>query len=336
MIRSLLASQMLIASFLAIAAIGPESAAQKDLPYVAVHDPQFISAANATFLSGDDRVIGLMDGDVAKAYPAGILWQHGMVEDKSQKGSIAITWCAYCNTAIVFKAEANGKPLTLDIADTAGGNEVFKDQETGSRWQQAGLDAISGPLQGEHLQLYPSLLTSWAEWQRLHPGTLVLKPQPGYAERIGAVNKFVKQGGFGASPVPDGVTYRDERLKPKAMVLGLDVAGAHKAYPLDALRIALVINDSLGGTPLVIVHQPPTDTTTAFVAKAGARTLTFAASNANGTELIDRETKSRWNAYGECVSGRLKGSKLEQIILQPGYWFAWSEFHHDTTIYVPR
>jgi hypothetical protein len=335
-IRSLLAPQMLIASLLAVAAMAPESAAQKDLPYVAVHDPQFISASDANFLNSDDRVIGLMDGDVAKAYPAGILWQHGMVEDNSKKGPIAITWCAYCNTAIVFKAEANGKPLTLDVADTAGGNEVFKDQETGSRWQQAGLNAISGPLQGEHLQLYPSLLTSWAEWQRLHPGTLVLKPLPGYAERIGAVNKFVKQGGFGASPVPDGVRYRDERLKPKAMVLGLNLAGANKAYPLDALRTTLVLNDSLGGTPLVIVHQPPTDTTTAFGTKVGARTLTFAASNADGTELIDHETKSRWNAYGECVSGRLKGSKLEPIILQPGYWFAWSEFHRDSVIYAPQ
>jgi hypothetical protein len=333
--RTLSALQMLIVALFAITAMAPESAAQKDLPYVAVHDPQFISAGDVTFLNGDDRVIGVVDGEVAKAYPAGILWQHALVEDNSARGPIAITWCAYCNTAIVFKAEAKGKPLTLDISDTAGGNEVFKDQETGSRWQQAGLDAISGPLQGEHLQLYPSLLTSWAEWRRLHPNTLVLKPLPGYAERIAAVNKFVKQGGFGATPVPEGVTYRDERLKPKAMVLGIDLGGTDKAYPLDALRLALVINDSLGGTPLAIVHQPPTDTTTAFVAKVGARRLTFASSNADGTELIDHETKSRWNAYGECVSGRLKGSKLEPIVFQPGYWFAWSEFHRDTAIYAP-
>jgi Protein of unknown function (DUF3179) len=236
----------------------------------------------------------------------------------------------------VFRAEAKGKPLILDVADVAGGNEVLKDQETGSRWQQGGLVAISGPLQGEHLQLYPFLLTSWTEWQRLHPDTLVLKPLPGYAERIGAVNKFVKQGGFGSGPVPDGVTYRDERLKPKAMVLGLDVAGASKAFPLEALRRVLIINDSLGGTPFVIVHQPGTDTTTAFVAKVGGRKLIFAAANADATELIDRGTKSRWNAYGQCVAGRLKGSKLEPLILEPGYWFAWSEFHHDTAIYAPQ
>jgi len=336
MMKRWLAPQMLVAVFCASTTMAQDSSATKSMPYVAVHDPQFISAKDATFMNGDDRVIGVMNGEMPKAYPAGILWQHGLVEDKSPEGPIAITWCGYCNTALVFRAEAKGKPLVLDAGGLAGGNEVFTDQETGSRWQQAGLVAISGPLQGEHLQLYPFLVTSWAEWLRLHPDTLVLKPLPGYAERIGAVNKFLKQGGFGASPVPDGVTYRDDRLKPKAMVFGLDVVGLNKAFPLEALRQARVINDSLGATPLVIVHQPSTDTTTAFVAKAGGRRLTFAASNSDATELIDRETRSRWNAYGQCVAGRLKGSKLEPVILEPEYWFAWSEFHRDTAIYTPQ
>jgi hypothetical protein len=74
---------------LAAAGQGPEAVR---LPYVAVHDPEFISAAQATFMSTDDRVIGLMDGATAKAYPAGILSQHGLVEDRSASGPIAITW----------------------------------------------------------------------------------------------------------------------------------------------------------------------------------------------------------------------------------------------------
>jgi len=64
----------------------------ENLPYAAVHDPEFISAPAATFMSGDDRVIGLMSGKTAKAYPAGILAQHGLVQDSSPSGPIAITW----------------------------------------------------------------------------------------------------------------------------------------------------------------------------------------------------------------------------------------------------
>jgi Protein of unknown function (DUF3179) len=62
------------------------------LPYTAVHDPQFISTADAMFMNDEDRVIGLMSGKIAKAYSAGILSQHGLVEDRSPKGPIAITW----------------------------------------------------------------------------------------------------------------------------------------------------------------------------------------------------------------------------------------------------
>jgi hypothetical protein len=78
--------------FLAGGLPATQSSSPKPLPYTAVHDPQFISASDATFMNDDDRVIGLMSGKAAKAYPAGILSQHGLVEDRSPKGPIAITW----------------------------------------------------------------------------------------------------------------------------------------------------------------------------------------------------------------------------------------------------
>jgi len=66
--------------------------AEQRLPYVAIHNPQFIPASSATFLHDPDRVIGVLVGHVAKAYPAAILSQHGLVEDESPSGPIAITW----------------------------------------------------------------------------------------------------------------------------------------------------------------------------------------------------------------------------------------------------
>jgi hypothetical protein len=236
----------------------------------------------------------------------------------------------------VFRAEAKGQPLVFDNDGVIEGNEVFKDRRTGSRWQQSSLEAVSGPLKGEHLELYPFLLTTWQEWRRLHPTTLVLKPLPGYADRIPAYNALIKRGLSDEGPAPEGVTYRDERLKPKTMVLGIDIDGANKAFPLEALRRVHVVNDSIGATPILIVHQPQSDTTTAFFARAGSRTLTFAASNSEATELVDHETESHWNAYGLCVAGRLKGSTLASLTLEPEYWFAWSEFHRNTAIYSPQ
>ena len=233
----------------------------------------------------------------------------------------------------MFRAEGQGKELHFENAGVIGGNEVFRDRESGSRWQQSSLEAISGPMKGEHLRLRPFLLTSWGEWRKLHPDTLVLKPLPGYADRVPETNRMVLEGLSQRGNAPDGVLRNDKRLPPKTMVLGLDLEGANKAFPLNALREARVINDNLGGAPVLIVHQPGSDTTTAFSALLNGRSLKFNAANSEASELTDLETHSRWDPYGHCLAGKLKGSNLQSLILEPEYWFAWSEFHPDTAIY---
>lgn len=234
---------------------------------------------------------------------------------------------------MAFKAVAAGRQLTLEDSDVVGGNEVFKDTETGSRWQQSSQEAISGPLQGTRLQLFPFLLTSWSEWHRLHPDTLVLKPLPGYADRIAAVNEQIRKGVRSESAAPKGVSHVDDRLKPHEMILGLDIQDSSEAFPLAVLREAKIINAQLGGQSILIVHQPESDTTTAFVSEAKGRKLTFKAAGSQSTELIDEQTHSRWDPYGKCISGSLRGTQLRSQILEPEYWFAWSEFHPKTAIY---
>src|SRR5262249_13694847 len=221
----------------------------------------------------------------------------------------------------------------MENAGVVGGNEVFKDVETGSRWQQSSLEAIEGPLKGAHLELYPFLLTSWEEWLRLHPGTLVLRPLPGYAERIPAKNAQLRAGYSLDKAAPADVVRRDDRLKADTNIIGLTIGGASRAFPLDALDRVRVVNEELGGQPILVVHQPKSDTTTAFVARANGTRLTFEAADAGATALVDRETRSRWSAYGACTAGPVKGTQLEMLIMEPEYWFAWSEFHPKTTIF---
>jgi Protein of unknown function (DUF3179) len=96
-----------------------------------------------------------------------------------------------------------------------------------------------------------------------------------------------------------------------------------------------VVNGLFGGKPFLVVHQTTSDTTTAFVARSGGKTLTFEVTDAEASASVDRPTGSRWNAYGTCISGRLRGSTLEPLVLEPEYWFAWSEFYRDTALYAP-
>ena len=119
-------------------------------------------------------------------------------------------------------------------------------------------------------------------------------------------------------------------------VAGLEVDRESVAYPFSELRVARVVNDRVGGLPVVIIHQPSSDTTTAFDARASGKALTFQPANDDASSVIDRETGSTWNAYGLCVDGPLKGTQLKQVILVPQFWFAWSQFREGTRVFTAR
>ncbi len=307
------------------------------MPHTTVDHPEFVAAPEATFLQDDDILLGVASGTVAKAFPAADLAQHGAVSDRLPDGPISVTWCVVCNTGVVFRAEVKGRTLHFHYDRMVGANEVHKDSETGTSWQQATGEAIEGPLKGMRLQLYPSERTTWAAWRRRYPHTMVLKPLPGYLERLPSRSRRIREyTRVGPAGAPEGALTLDGRLPARETVAGLEVGHETVAYPFSALRIARVVNDRVGGLPIVIVHQPSSDTTTAYEARAKGTVLTFQAANDDASALTDRGTGSTWNAYGLCLEGPLKGTQLKHVILVPQFWFAWSQFRPGTRVYTAR
>ncbi len=315
----------------------PQASAQTPpmMPYVAVHDPVMVSAGDAAFAQDDDFVIGVAQGQVAKAYMALDLAQHGSVDDRMPDGPIEVTWCSTCGTGAVFRAELNGRHLHFEYDSMVNANEVHKDVETGSRWQQSTGEAISGPLKGSTLTLYPFVLTTWKEWRTRYPKTTLLAPAPGYAERIPVLRPRQKQAmASGDGDAPAGSFSTDTRLRPRQMIAGLAVGSETMAFDLSALRVTRVVNERLGGVPIIVVHRRSADTTTAFEARANDKALTFDAGTADASRLVDRETHSTWDAYGRCLEGALKGTQLKPLILIPEFWFAWSQFRPGTRVFT--
>lgn len=60
----------------------------------AINQPEFVPAAEADkFMAGDEPVLGLFDGEVAKAYSLWQLDRHEIVNDRLPKmGAVAVTW----------------------------------------------------------------------------------------------------------------------------------------------------------------------------------------------------------------------------------------------------
>lgn len=305
------------------------------MPYTAILDPHFVPASEASFLADDDILIGVAHGAVAKAFPAADLAQHGSVNDQMPDAPIEVTWCGVCNTGVVFRARFKGRLLHFEYDSMAVANEVHKDHETGSRWQQSTGEAISGPLKGSRLDLYPFVRTTWKEWRRRYPNTVVLKPLPGYDERMSNLSKLIRKNSFSADgAAPKAAFGTDDRLRPHELIAGLTTGNEVTAYPFSQLRAVHVVNDHVGSVPVLVVHQQSSDTTTAFEAQAKGRTLHFQAADADASSLTDLETHSKWDAYGLSLEGPLKGAHLKPLILIPEFWFAWSEFHPQTKVFT--
>jgi hypothetical protein len=324
-------------TLLLLAAFSVQAAAQTAparMPYTAIQTPEFVTASEATFLQNDDILLGVASGNVAKAYPAADLAQHGAVSDAVPDGPISVTWCGVCNTGLVFRAEVKGRRLHFQYDRMVGANEVQKDFETGTSWQQATGEAIDGPLKGTRLQLYPVVRTTWGEWRKRFPNTLVLKPLPGYADVMAGMSTRIKAATRDATATaPKGALTLDERLPARETIAGIGIGRDAVAFPFSALRIARVVNERVGGVPILVVHQPSSDTTTAFDARAKGKALRFEAANAEASSLVDLDTHSTWNAYGLSVEGPLKGTQLKQVMLVPQFWFAWSQFRPGTRVF---
>jgi hypothetical protein len=235
----------------------------------------------------------------------------------------------------VFRAEIDGKALTPDLAGLRGLNWVMKDRETGSLWQQGTGEAFEGPMKGKRLPMVSFLLTTWEEWRRLHPDTLALVPDPAHQQGYRMMEQQHARGGLRGFRPPEtwGKKLRDDsRLPDWEQILGIAAGNAHKAYPIDSIRRMSVINDRVGPTPVLLVHTAASDMVTAFSRSIRGRPLTFERIKAS-PNLIDKDTRSTWTAYGECTSGPLKGTKLERITPTPSFWFGWAQFFPDTEVF---
>jgi hypothetical protein len=160
---------------------------------------------------------------------------------------------------------------------------------------------------------------------------------PGYGEKMPNLNKRMKAVVLsGEGEPPKDAFGHDDRLRPKEVVAGLRIGTESQAYPFSQLRIARVVNDRVGGVPVLVVQQPSSETTTAFEAPTKGKVLRFQAVNADASYLSDLETNSKWDDYGLCLDGPMKGAQLNALVLMAEFWFAWSEFHPQTKVFMAR
>lgn len=138
---------------------------------------------------------------------------------------------------------------------------------------------------------------------------------------------------------------RSRFLVASDRVVGLSRGGEHRAYPLRLLAWHEVVNDSLGGDPVVVTYNPLCDSVVVVSATVGGVARTFGVSGllSNSNLLLyDRngrpEAESLWSQLQlRAVTGpaAAAGSRLSLLPSELTTWGAWCAAHPDTTVLAP-
>lgn len=289
--------------------------------------------AERPLLPDSAPVVGVERDGGARAYPLRILDRHEVVND-TFGGPLLVTYCPLCGSAVVAERDVRGDPTTFGVSGMLWRSDlVLYDRATGSLWSQLLARAIRGPLTGERLSLVPARLTTWGEWRAGHPGGEVLLPPPRSNTVRGRdvrYDYFEPKYGYEDESGVVGYSYGDDELEGRTLVLGLRHGGAARAYPYHAVSDAGVVNDRVGGRP-VVVAATPGETMIAWDRRVGGETRHFVPAGADGM----RAAGTRWNrASGRGVEGRLAGTALTRANeLPPMFWSGWRAFNPDTSVY---
>jgi uncharacterized protein DUF3179 len=123
--------------------------------------------------------------------------------------------------------------------------------------------------------------------------------------------------------------------QPDDEELGVGRGGEYCAYPVRMMAYHRVVNDHLGGPPILVSYDPETGAGRVFDPVLAGKEYTFdAAPPERGLPALkDRETGSVWSALtGEALSGPLAGKRLAPIPSFILTWGRWKSLHPDSWV----
>lgn len=312
----------------------------------AIEDPTFVSPdAASEWIGAKEPVIAIVHNGVARAYPLQILTFHEIVNDDIGGTPVAVTFCPLCYSAIAFKRILDGESISFGVSGLLRKSDlVMYDRETETLWQQFTGKGIVGDHAGEALEIVPSQIVSYQQFQQHYPEGKVLSRKTGYQRPYGQ-NPYAGYDDVDKPPFAyDGPV--DDRLPPKEKVVAVSLKDMHKGYPYSVTKKKRLIHDTMGDRPLVIFHVPGAvsaldaseissskedGTTGVFDRRVDGRTLRF--EYTGDGQFTDTETGSVWTVTGRAVEGAMKGEQLDRISHGDYFAFSWFAFRPDAKLY---
>ncbi len=299
----------------------------------ALDQPELIAAAEASYLTPEDRVFGVEIAGDARAYPLRVLDWHEMANDVVGNTPVSLANCTLCGAGVLYATKAGGRTFTFGSSGLLYlSNKLMYDRQTETLWNQLTGEPVSGALahSGLRLERLPIVVTTWAKWRKDHPATRVLSPRTGFARDYTPGQPY---GEYFASPdlMFPSSSARPERA-PKTKVFALLLSGAAKAYPLADLPKPGAISDQLGGVPVVLAID---ETGAVRAYRREDRTFGPVLRPALGASFLADQDGRAWKVAEDALTGP-EGRRLERLAGHEAYWFGWSSFYPTTEVWSAR
>jgi hypothetical protein len=228
----------------------------------------------------------------------------------------------------VWKRTIRGRALHFRLAGINNQNFLMRDEETRSWWQQVTGKAIFGALKGESLELAPYDELTFGLWKQESPAGQVLAPVKKDEKEYDSKWETEIQ------KLPLVLTFPGTPLQSRDVVIGVELAGASRAYPVSAVVAQSPIQDRLGGTPIVLIVGPDGKSVRAFVSRVDdAEIEFFRKSGSDKWGLMDSSSGSEWSFPGCATAGPAQGKCLQRLPLLRDFWFDWRNYHLTTSVY---
>ncbi len=298
----------------------------------AVDDPVAVPAGTARFMRDTDTVFGVDVGGERRAYPVKVLSWHELLNDIVGGEPITLSFCTLCGSGILYSAvDASGARLMFGTSGLLyRSNKLMFDRATLSLWSNLTGEAVVGEraAQGAALSMLPMTLTRWDAWRQRHPDTTVMRPDPEAARRTGY--RYLEGAADQArTGVEFPVWQQSDALERNAQVYALRIGGEAKAYPLDKLRTERLVNDTLGGVPIVLVLDDESGAVRAY--ERGS--LIFRPPAEGTLREIEAEDGSRWTIAESGLVPEAGRELLPRVAGHVAFWFGWYAFYPDTAVY---
>ena len=240
----------------------------------ALAEPKIGRAAQAEFLSPDDRIVAVTKNEESRAYPIRMLNWHEIVNDTLGGVPIAVVYCPLCDSVTVVDRRIAGETVEFGVSGLLyQSNVLMYDRTHDALWSQILLEAVSGPHAGKSLTHYSGwAMTTFERWKGEHPSGTVVTFETGH------------QRNYGRSPYDDymvndalyfPVKRADDRLGQKDRIIGVRVGDLVRAYPLAAVHEAPSrrLRDVMSGGEVIIEADEKSGYTAVLKVPDGAHVI---------------------------------------------------------------